>query len=184
MFNWKKQYKSLSLIALAAVACATMNTACSSGKDAAAVPTPQGTIPLEAVRVGMPETTFKDAILTFVQDPNGSLAGKVQYLSRGRDANGGQYMVQCKDGRCFGLLVYHQEQPVSKEQALSTLEKLFPTDKPAQSKVDDQQIKTGSVATPTETYFFGDDYKGELIYTDKSASKVKIIAAWMQKMPS
>ncbi|MBX9877930.1 MAG: hypothetical protein K2Y22_05680 [Candidatus Obscuribacterales bacterium] len=184
MFNWKKQYKNLSLIALAAISCATMTTACSSNKETAAVPTPQGTIALDAVRVGMPETTFKDAILTFVQDPNGSVAGKVQYLSRGRDANGGQYMVQCKDGRCFGLLVYQQEQPLSKEQALATLEKLFPTDKPTQSKVDDQQVKAGNVGTPTETIFFGDDYKGELIYTDKSASKVKIIAAWAQKLPS
>lgn len=182
MFNWKKQYKSLSLIALAAISCATMTTACSSSKDTAAVPTPQGTIPLEAVRVGMPETTFKDAILTFVQDPNGSLMGKVQYLSRGRDANGGQYIVQCKDGRCFGLLVMHNDQPIAKEQALATMEKLFPTDKPAQSKVDDKQI--GSVETPTETYFFGDDYKGELIYNDKAGSKVKIVAAWMQKNPS
>lgn len=184
MFNWKKQYKSLSLIALAAIACATMNTACSSSKDTAAVPTPQGTIPLESVRVGMPETTFKDAILTFVPDPNGNILGKVQYLSRGRDANGGQYLAHCKDGRCFGLLVLHKEQPISKEQALSTMEKLFPTDKPAQSKVDDQQLKAGNVETPTETFYFGDNYKGELIYTDKSGSKVKYVCAWIEKLPS
>jgi len=184
MFNWKKQYKTLSLVALAAIACATMNTACSSSKDAAAVPTPQGTIPLESVRVGMPESTFKDAILTFVQDPNGNILGKVQYLSRGRDANGGQYLVQCKDGRCFGLLVLHKDQPISKDQALATMDKLFPSDKPAQSKVDDQQLKAGSSDTPTVTYFFGDSYKGELIYADKAGSKVKYVTAWFEKLPS
>lgn len=160
------------LLTIVATGCTLENTTPQSA-------TPQGTLSLDAVTVGMPESAFKDAILTFVPDPKGAIAGKVQYLSRSYDSSGGQVIAQCKDDVCFGLQIYHLDKPISKDEALKRMKELFPPDLPAQSKVDDKELKEGEGFFLTETYYFGNKYKGELIYTDKAGTQVKIVNAWV-----
>lgn len=161
---------AVTLCALGLTACGTAN------KSTTAVPTPQGTIALDVVKVGMPESTFKDAILTFVPDtsPNATMGGRSQYLSRTKDASGGQYVVQCVGGQCKTIMVNHMNQAIGKDAALKTLQSLFPSDATPTPKEDDSQLKS---ATPIIAVTFGDNYKGQLICADKAGSQVKLIVA-------
>src|SRR4030095_859816 len=103
----RKPDRTLTGILLAQAAVLSLAlTGCGSGNSGTPNAAPQGTLPLDSVKVGMPETAFQEAILTFVPDPKGSVGRKVQYLSRSFDATGGQYVIQCRDGRCFGVQVY------------------------------------------------------------------------------
>lgn len=137
----------------------------------------QGSVPLETLKVGMPETVFKNAILTFAVDtnPTATAGGKTQYDSRTYNSKGGQYLAQCKGDKCFELQIYYGKNPISKEEALENVKQMLPSDAPAEpTKVDDSQVKSKSVTQPTEVHHFG-DYTGELIYTDKSATKVAVV---------
>ncbi|HEY9785666.1 MAG TPA: hypothetical protein V6D17_09715 [Candidatus Obscuribacterales bacterium] len=135
--------------------------------------TPQGSIPLESLTVGLPEDTVKSAILTFVVDPNptASVGGKTQYNSRTYDAQGGQYIVNCKDGKVFQVQVMYPTNPITKEQALVTMKKLLPATAPAQTRT-----KEGKKGQPKEMYFFG-DYRCDLVFSDDTKSKVSVITA-------
>ena len=180
MFNRILESRYALLIAGVSALCVVATTGCSGGEGTASKPTPQGTIAFEQVKVGMPESTFKDAILTFSPDPNGTMSGKVQYLSRANNADGGQYIVQCKDDRCYELQVIYSTQPISKDTALKALHALLPESVPPQSKDDDSQVKAKATAKPTEVIWFGDDYRGEIVYADKTGDQVFEVNAWYQ----
>ena len=178
MFKWKPQMRATSLLLSSALLIAISVTGCGSGSSVTPTATKQGTINLDALRLGMPETTIKEAILTFVPDPKGSISGKVQYLSRTPNANGGQVIAQCKNDQVFGLQLYHFDKPIDKEVALASLKQLFPGDVPPQSRVDEKGMKDAQ--NPVEVYWYGDSYRGEVFYTDKAGSKVRMINAWYE----
>ncbi len=165
------------LIAYATLLSLTL-TACGSGNSGTPSATPQGTLPLDSVKVGMPESVFQEAILTFVPDPKGSTGRKVQYLSRSFDAKGGQYVVQCRDGKCFGVQIYHVQNSPTREVAFESMKQLFPADLPAQSKVE-EKIEKDNPTCPVEVIYFGDNYKGELVFSDKDKKTVWMINAWI-----
>jgi hypothetical protein len=173
---FKKNAVAASVTILSIV---SMSSCSKSGSNTTNV-TPQGTVQLESIKVGMPEATFKDASITFVVDPKSaaSSGGKTQYLSRTYDKKGGQYMAQCKDGKCFVLQTLYVTTPIAKEDALESLKGLLPADSPVQSKVDDSQMKSGKVTTPGEIYEYGDKYTGILQYTDKTGTKVSTVSAF------
>lgn len=139
-------------------------TGCSQGQTNEV--TPQGTIPLEKIRVNGPESTIKEAMVSFVRDPapTASAGGKTQYLSREKTTAGGQYMVQCKDGVVFQISEMFAETPTTKEPAILELRKLLPADAPEQSRVEDK----GS----SEIYYYGSLYTGELNFKDSKKAEV------------
>jgi hypothetical protein len=173
-------FKKNALAASVAILSIVSLTSCSKSGTNTTNVTPQGTVQLDSVRVGMPESTFKDASITFVVDPKAQATsgGKTQYLSRSYDKKGGQYLAQCKDGKCFVLQTLYITTPISKEDAVETLKILLPADAPPQSKVDDSQMKSGKVSTPGEIYEFGDKYTGIVTYTDKTGTKVSQVSAF------
>lgn len=126
---------------------------------------PQGTISLEKITLGAPESSLREAVITFVKDPSAlaCAGGKTQYLSREKTPAGGQYVVQCKDGSVFQISIKH-DTSVAKDTALVEMKKLLPADIPPQSRVDE--------GTASETYYWGSDYNGELklSQTTKTAS--------------
>ncbi|MDP3507659.1 MAG: hypothetical protein Q8T09_06680 [Candidatus Melainabacteria bacterium] len=127
--------------------------------------TPQGTIALEKITLGVPESTLKEAMVTFVKDPSATAnaGGKSQYLSREKTAAGGQYMVQCKDGTVFQISEIFTE-PTSKEPAAIELGKLLPAGAPEQSRVEEKLT--------SDVYYYGSDYTGELSFKDAQKSQV------------
>ena len=127
--------------------------------------TPQGTINLEKITLGVPESTLKEAMVTFVKDPsaNANAGGKSQYLSREKTAAGGQYMVQCKDGTVFQISEIFTE-PSSKEPAVIELRKLLPAGAPEQSRVEEKLT--------SDVYYYGSDYTGEISFKDAKKSQV------------
>jgi hypothetical protein len=172
MFNGMMKKQTAVMLGFAATAvllsaCTTASTSYNPGT--------KGMVPLDSIKVGIPETVVQNGILTFVPDPAGTVGQKTQYLSRGYDANGGQYIVQAMEGRCFGVQVYHLQKPIPKETALTTMKNLFPATLPPQSGVDNSQMKG---AEPKEVYSFGDSFKGELVYADKNGTEVKMVNAW------
>ena len=171
--SWRKAHVLTPLLSLL---MAIGITGCTTETSTTPSVTPQGTVSLDALKVGMPESTFKDAILTFVPDPKGAILGKVQYLSRTNNAFGGQVIAQCMNGTCFQLQIYHLDHPISKDIAVRSMQALLPSDAPAQSKVDDSELKKGSAGKLTEVYSFGKSYVGELTYTDPSGGQVKIVS--------
>lgn len=154
-------------------------TACSKNASNTTNVTPQGTVQLDSVKVGMPESTFKDATITFVVDPKpaATASGRTQYLSRSYDNKKGQYVAQIKNGTCFCLQSLYISNPIPKEDALETLKALLPADAPPQSKVDDSHMKAGKKA-PDEIYEFGDKYTGILQYVDPAGTKVSTVSAF------
>ncbi|HEY9712545.1 MAG TPA: hypothetical protein V6C72_03695 [Chroococcales cyanobacterium] len=169
-----------SLMAVIASACAFTLSSCSSGvNNGTAQVTPQGTVQLENLKAGVPESVFKDAIITFVPDskPQASANGKTQYISRGVTKTGGQYVAQCKDGRCFGLEVVFQNNPIDKEQAVTTLKMILPPDAGEETKVSDKSMKSGK--GNNEFHYFGDKATGVFLFTDPSASKVQKVTCFI-----
>lgn len=157
---------------LAASAILALGTAgCGSGNKVPSA-TPQGTIPLESVKVGTPESVLQEAILTFVEDPKGAVGGKKQYLSRNNNADGGQYVVQCQNGKAFSVQIKYAPGSVPREVAVETMKQLFPPEVPPQSKVKEK--------FPQDFYWFGDEYQGAVSYVDKSKQKVDWVSAWMK----
>ncbi len=128
--------------------------------------TPQGTIALEKITLGVPESTLKEAMVTFVKDPSATAnaGGKSQYLSREKTTAGGQYMVQCKDGTVFQISEVFAETPTSKEPAVIELRKLLPAGAPEQSRVEEK--------LSSDVYYFGSDYTGEISFKDAKKSQV------------
>src|ERR1700730_10240676 len=99
MFSWQSVR-----VAAAAGATALITSSCISANDSGTTSvTPQGTVPLEKVRAGMPESIFKSARITFAVDthPAASQGGKTQYISRVFTDKNGQYMAQCRDEHCY-----------------------------------------------------------------------------------
>lgn len=174
MFNRLANSKNLCLIAAFALVASIGLTGCGSEDSTkTSQVTPQGTVELDTVAVGSPEDTFKEAIFTFVPDPKGSSGDTTQYLSRSYDKNGGQYIAKCKDNNCFLLQVFHTENPIPTEAAKETLQKLLPDGAPAQSRVDDSRM---SEDIPVRVFYFGDKYRGELIFADKEGETVRMVS--------
>jgi hypothetical protein len=156
--------KELEKSLLIVFAAATM-TGCTQGENNEV--TPQGTIALEKITLGIPESTLKEAMVTFVRDPSAgaNAGGKSQYLSRTKTTAGGQYMVQCRDNAVFQISEVFAETPTSKEPAIVELGKLLPAGAPEQSRVEEKAT--------TDVYYYGTDYTGELNYKD--ATKAQIV---------
>jgi hypothetical protein len=133
--------------------------------------TPQGTIALEKITLGIPESTLKEAMVSFVRDPSAqaSAGGKSQYLSREKTAAGGQYMVQCKDGTVFQISEVFAETPTSKEPGIIELRKLLPSAAPEQSRVEEKAT--------TDIYYYGSDLIGELNYKDSKKAQITNLTA-------
>jgi hypothetical protein len=152
---------------------------CAGDPDEKAPPPPKGTVSLPAVKVGSLEDQFKRAVITFVVDERkqASIGGSKRYNSRWKDNNSGSYMAQCYHGKCFQLHVLYAT-PVPKEKAFKTMKNMLPESAPPQSRVDDSEIIEGKKENPVEAYRFGEDFKVDLIYADKSAQTVQQITAF------
>ena len=169
----RKQYK---LVMAMSVFSLIVFTGCAKRAGGNGV-TAQGTISLDTVKVGMPESTFKDAMITFVPDvkPNASTNGKTQYLSRIMNAKKGQFVVECKDGNCFWLEVkYPAETPITKEEGQENLKQLLPADAPPQTKVDDSTFKSKH----EEIIEYADKYTGMIEFADGANDKVIAVSAF------
>ena len=183
---WNKTKYNIAQTIAVAVLMSCSLTACGSGTtgDSGAV-TPQGTINLEKLKVGVPEKVLDDAVLTFELDENpiSRMGGKKQYMSKTNDSKNGKFLAQCRDGNCFELQAYYMENPVTREQAMETVKGMLPSTAPEQSRVDDEQLKSGKTEKPVENIYFGEDYRAELVYNDKDASAVEMVNVYdLKKM--
>ena len=153
---------------LVVFAAATM-TGCTQGETNEV--TPQGTIALEKITLGIPESTLKEAMVSFVRDPSAqaSAGGKSQYLSREKTTAGGQYMVQCKDGTVFQISEVFAETPTSKEPAVIELRKLLPSGAPEQSRVEEKAT--------SDIYYYGSDLIGVMNYKDGKKAQITNLTA-------
>jgi hypothetical protein len=167
-------------IFLSLLVATTLGACTESDPDLEAVST-QGTVDLSRVKLGTADQVFQEAVVTFVRDQSAQAnsGGKRQYLSRGdgnTNGNGGQYIVQVKDGSCFEVSVLYNNHPISRDAAENDMKSLLPSDAPAQSRVDDSSLSQPprpNLAHPYEAvYYFGDDYLGEIYFTDKSGNRV------------
>ncbi len=133
--------------------------------------TPQGTIALEKITLGIPESTLKEAMVSFVRDPSAgaNAGGKSQYLSREKTTAGGQYMVQCKDGTIFQISEVFADTPTTKEPAAIELRKLLPPNAPEQSRVEEKAT--------SDIYYYGSDLIGELNYKDSKKAQITNLTA-------
>jgi hypothetical protein len=172
----KSARTSRSILFLALAAVCSLQMGCGSGSAGdPVVGTKQGTVNVEGLKVGVPESIIKDAVLTFVLDEQQAAksGGRNQYLSRSKDSKGGQFSAKCKDGNCFRLEAIN-EPPITKEQALDTLKKMLPdaagepTLKAASAKNADESV---------EKYECGENYGGEFVLTEPKSDKVKLVAA-------
>jgi|AGTN01.1.fsa_nt_gi hypothetical protein len=155
---------------------------CSEDEEKAPPP-PKGTVNVDTVKVGSLEDTFKRAVITFVLDTNknATIGDSVQYMSRSKDSKGGTVLARCRAGKCVQLSSVYSP-PITKDDALETMKNMLPANTPPQSKVDDTQVTEAKVANPEEIYFFGEDYKVYLTYSDKSAQKVRDVRAIDQNL--
>ncbi|MBP9094639.1 hypothetical protein KBI23_26705 [bacterium] len=158
--RFSKEFEKGLLMVFAAASM----TGCTQGDNNEV--TPQGTIALEKITLGIPESTLKEAMVTFVRDPSAqaSAGGKSQYLSRPKTTAGGQYMVQCKDGTVFQISEVFAETPATKEPAIIELRKLLPTGAPEQSRVEEKAT--------SDVYYYGNDYTGELNFKDTTKAQI------------
>ena len=149
----------------------TVLTLCGCSQAETNEVTPQGTIALDKITLGVPESTLKEAMITFVRDPSAmaSAGGKSQYLSREKTAAGGQYMVQCKDNTVFQISEIFAAQPTTKEPAVIELRKLLPPGAPEQSRVEEKAT--------SDIYYYGSDYIGELSFKDAKKSQVSSLTS-------
>lgn len=150
-----------------------VSSGCSEDEEKAPPP-PKGTVNVDTLKVGSLEDTFKRAVITFVLDTNKNavVGDSVQYMSRSKDSKGGTVLARCRAGKCFQLSsVYFP--PITKDEGMETMKNMLPANAPPQSKVDDSQVTEGKVDYPEEIYFFGEDYKAFLTYSDKSAQKIR-----------
>lgn len=172
-----KTARTLATVALVSALGVAGLTACGSGTtgDNGAV-TPQGTIDLNGLKVGVPEAVLKQAVITFVLDDSvaAKAGGKHQYMSRPSDSKGGQYLAQCKDDYCYELQAYYQQKPISRDDAMDTVKHMLPPNAPAQSRVDDSDLKDGK-GQNVERIYFGDDYLAEIFYKEPAGNEATIV---------
>jgi hypothetical protein len=158
------------LVGFAILSAVTLS-ACSTTGNTPQAAVNKGNVPLEAVRVGTPETIFKEAIITFIPDQFGTTKEKNQYLSRFTDASGGQYVVQAKDDLSYEVSVVHREKTLTKEEALAKLKRLLPTNVTSEPELTTPLAKGSTV----ETYKIGEGYTGSLAYKDKTGKEVSMV---------
>ncbi|MBX9670743.1 MAG: hypothetical protein K2X93_24290 [Candidatus Obscuribacterales bacterium] len=177
MISGKTVRKTSPILYVALAAVCFFQQGCGSGNYGQDGASKNGTINVEGLKVGVPETVIKDAVLTFVLDEQQAAksGGRNQYLSRTKDSKGGQFSAQCKDGSCFRLEAIYADNPITKEQALETLAKMLPTS--ATAPVVREGSKAKDPTSPTEKYDCGDVYVGELIYLEPTSDKVRLVAA-------
>jgi hypothetical protein len=156
---------------LSAVGLSACTTTGTNGTPQAAVN--KGNVPLVALKVGTPESVFKEAIITFIPDQLGTTKEKNQYLSRLTDAAGGQYVVQAKDDLAYEISVVHREKTLTKEEALAKLKQLVPANVTTEPELTQGMRKGSNV----ETYKVGEGYTGQLAYTDKTGKQVCMVTA-------
>jgi len=143
-----------------------------------APPPPKGTVNLDSLKVGSLEDNFKRAVITFVLDSNKNavIGDSVQYMSRSKDRKGGTVLARCRAGKCFQLTSVYAP-PITKDEGLEKMKNMLPANAPPQDKVDDKQVIEGKVDNPEEIYYFGEDYKVFLTYSDKTAQKIRDVRA-------
>ncbi len=168
--------RSLVVQSICAIAVLSLSCGCTSRDSGSVSQSYKGVVNLEAVRLGMSEETAKGAVLSFVPDPSVQ-APSAQYLSRSYDQGGGQYCLSYNDGKPKQLRVVYSQNPISKEEAIKKLKSILPASAPEETKVDDSEVKAGKKPCPVEHRFYGPDLKAEIIYADKSATSVKLVAA-------
>jgi hypothetical protein len=158
------------LVGLAMLSSVALSACTSTGGTPQAAVN-KGTVSLEAIRVGTPESVFKEAIITFIPDPNGTTDQKNQYTSRFTDEAGGQYVVQAKDDISYEIGIVHREKTLTKEDALARLKRLLPM-----NVKDEPVVVTPATAkNPSETYKIGDAYSGTIIYKDGNAKEATLV---------
>lgn len=138
----------------------------------------EGVIALDSVHLALPESVFKQALVTFEKDtkPAASTGKKTQYLSRTYTAAGGQYLVDCQDGAANRIQIIYTH-AIPKDAALSLTRGLLPREAPPLSRVDDTSLKSPQSKEFVENYFYGEDYLIELDYSDNKSNLVKRIMA-------
>lgn len=179
MFHSLKS-KRVSLTMGLLVCAAAGLTGCSSAPQGVHV-TPQGTVPLDALKVGAPESIFKNAVITFVPNSKGNFLGLTQYLSREKDQNGGQMMAHCREGMCVGLEITHFGAPVPKDLALSDMKKMLPAGVTTEPKVEANAKVGGQQSELAEIYHYDKNINGQIIYADKSKAQVLLSGVWFEK---
>lgn len=100
--------------------------------------TAYGTVPLDKIRIGIPEMVLKEAKITFSQDESAAAnaGGKRQYLSREKTQAGGQYVVQCLDGSVFEIDVIYKPGSITRQGADEISKKILPPELPARLGVE------------------------------------------------
>lgn len=161
---------------LCAASVVTLMAGCTGTESGTATQGYKGVINLEGIRLGLPEESAKDAILTFVADPSVNQDGNTQYLSRVYDKRGGQYCLGYSKGQPVQLRVVYAQAPISKEEALVKLKAIVPAGAPEETRIDDAEVKAGKKVGPVEYRYFGDRLKAEIIYSDKTATQVKLVS--------
>jgi len=182
MISPVKTMKYVGGQALCAFFVLSLVTGCTAKDTGTATQGYKGVINLEGIKLGTPEESAKSALLTFVPDPNVP-APFSQYLSRTYDQAGGQYCLSYKEGTPKQLRIVYAQQPISKSDALAKLKNILPSSAPEETKVDDSEVKSGKKDAPVELHFFGDNIKGEIIYSDKAANTVKVISVMSLAKP-
>lgn len=140
---------------------------------------PKGLLDLESLKLGIPESAIEDAVLTFVIDesPAARAGGKHQYLSRTKDSDGGQYAMQCLDGKNFMIDVIYTT-PVDLEIAAKTMRRMLPPlpkDLPQGSESINMNVKTKLM-----TYTFTPELFGQLTLAEDTLTKVNHVSVWKQ----
>lgn len=155
---------------LSTVALSACTSGVTNGTPQAAVN--KGTVPLEAIKVGCPESVFKEALITFIPDQAGTTKEKNQYLSRFTDANGGQYVVQAKDDLSYEVSIVHRDKTLTKDQAMATIKRLVPLN------VTDEPVLQPAAknAGPVDNYKIGEGYTAMVAYKDKTKAEVSMVA--------
>jgi hypothetical protein len=166
--------KTASMAVMALIASTVVLNGCGAGTETASVR--RGAVPLNKVRLGTPQNVFSEAVVTFAKDPNGSVGGKEQYLSRMQDAEGGQFVAQIKNDLCYELQVIQKDKFLTQEDAVKKMQNLLPAEVVAQIKptVDDSKL---DAAQPKEIYDWNGKYRTLLFYNDKSHKEVNMISA-------
>lgn len=178
MLPRKHNHQNKKFACLSVAAAAFVLSACGSGEGGAPRTTSQGTVSLDSVKVGLPESVFKDSVLTFVPKEKAPDSKVTEYMSRTFNKNGGQVVAQCQDDQCGRIMVFHVEKPISKAAAEETMKALLPavageSPKSNRDKNDGQK--------PIDKYEFEGGYKGSLLYSDNTAKEVIVIAASVDK---
>lgn len=168
MLNRKTAPAAFAAIAI----CLPVLTGCGSGGTQPAT-VRSGSVPLEQVRIGTPGSVFKEAVVTFVPDPNGSTGGKIQYLSRIKDPDGGQYLAQVKNNECYEVDIVIADQALDKEQAVKKMEHLIP---PSALSGVEPKVQS-SPDKPIESYNFDNKFLGQIQYKDNTRKNVLMISA-------